>query len=111
MIAMIAIAFVGLLAGCGVGLALHKFLNARTVRLAREEAQDIVGEAKEAAELKALEEKERIQEIEMEMWTKVEPDMLKVEGRIEELQEVANEKKNPKRIPSFTKKKKETARA
>lgn len=93
MIAIIAIALVGLLAGCGAGLALHKFVHARTLRHAKEEAQEIIGEAKEIAELKALEEKERIQEIEMEMWTKVEPEMLKVEGRIEELQEVANEKK------------------
>ncbi|UOF01866.1 Rnase Y domain-containing protein [Bdellovibrio reynosensis] len=94
MIAMIAIALVCIVAGGGLGLALHKFLNQRTVRLAREEAQDILSEMKEALELKALEEKERVQEIEMEMWTKVEPDMLKVEGRIEELQELANEKKS-----------------
>lgn len=94
MIAMIAIALFGLLAGCGVGLALHKFMNARTLRHAREEAQELIGEAREAVELKALEEKERVQEIEMEMWTKVEPDMLKAEGRIEELQELANEKKS-----------------
>lgn len=94
MIAMIAIALVGLIAGCGAGLALHKFLNARTLRHAREEAQEIVDEAKEAAELRSLEEKERVQEIEMEMWTKVETEMLKVEGRIEELQDLANEKKS-----------------
>ncbi|WII71182.1 Rnase Y domain-containing protein [Bdellovibrio sp. 22V] len=94
MIAMIATALFALIAGGGAGWALHKFQNARTLRHAREEAQDIVGEAKEAAELKALEERERVQEIEMEMWTKVEPDMLKVEGRIEELQELASEKKS-----------------
>ncbi|WP_373997574.1 Rnase Y domain-containing protein [Bdellovibrio bacteriovorus] len=93
MIAMIATALFALIAGGGAGWALHKILNARTLRHAREEASDIVGEAKEVAELKALEEKERVQEIEMEMWTKVEPEMLKVEGRIEELQELANEKK------------------
>jgi ribonuclease Y len=45
-------------------------------------------------ELRELEEKERIQEIEMEMWTKVEPDMLKTEARIEELVELADEKKS-----------------
>ncbi|MBV2168653.1 MAG: DUF3552 domain-containing protein [Bdellovibrio sp.] len=94
MIAMIATALLSLIAGGGVGWALHKFFNARTLRHAREEAQEIIGEAKEIVELKALEERERVQEIEMEMWTKVEPDMLKVEGRIEELQELANEKKS-----------------
>lgn len=94
MIAMIATALLSLIAGGGVGWALHKFFNARTLRHAREEAQEIIGEAKEIVELKALEERERVQEIEMEMWTKVEPEMLKVEGRIEELQELANEKKS-----------------
>ncbi len=94
MIAMIATALFSLIAGGGVGWALHKFFNARTLRHAREEAQEIIGEAKEIVELKALEERERVQEIEMEMWTKVEPDMLRVEGRIEELQELANEKKS-----------------
>lgn len=93
MIAMIATAIIGIGAGGGLGWALHKFLRARTLRLAREEAQDIIDEAKEAIELRSLEEKERIQEIEMELWTKVEPEMLKSEGRIEDLQEVANEKK------------------
>lgn len=94
MIAMIATALVGLIAGGGGGLALHKFMNARTLRHARDEAQEIVGETQEAIELKILEEKERIQEIEMEMWTKVESDMLKTEGRIEELQELASERKS-----------------
>ncbi len=94
MIAMIATALVAIGAGAGAGLALHKFLNARTLRHAREEAQDILGETQEAIELKSLEEKERVQEIEMEMWTKVESDMLKSEGRIEELQDLANEKKS-----------------
>ncbi|WP_374000058.1 Rnase Y domain-containing protein [Bdellovibrio bacteriovorus] len=93
MIAMIATAIIGIVAGGGLGWALHKFLRARTLRLAREEAQDIIDEAQEAVELRNLEEKERIQEIEMELWTKVEPEMLKAEGRIEDLQEVANENK------------------
>lgn len=93
MIAMIATAIIGIVAGGGLGWALHKFFRARTLRLAREEAQDILDEANEAVELRNLEEKERIQEIEMELWTKVEPEMLKSEGRIEDLQEVANEKK------------------
>lgn len=94
MIATIATALFGMVAGGGVGLALHKFMNARTLRHAREEAQEIIGETKEAIELKSLEEKERVQEIEMEMWTKVESDMLKTEGRIEELQDLANERRS-----------------
>jgi ribonuclease Y len=61
--------------------------------LAHEDAQEVLDETKQAIEFKLLEEKERIQEIEAEMWTKVEPDMLKTEESIEDLQEVANEKK------------------
>ncbi|MGE5086704.1 MAG: Rnase Y domain-containing protein [Bacillota bacterium] len=91
---LVITALVTLLAGGALGLVLFKIGHARTLRLAREEAQDIIDEAQEAIDLKELEQKERIQEIEMEMWTKVEPEMLKSEGRIEDLQEVANEKKS-----------------
>lgn len=93
MLAMIATAMIGIVAGGGLGWALHKFSRGRTLRLAREEAQDIIDEAKAAVDLRNLEEKERVQEIEMELWTKVEPEMLKSEGRIEDMQEVANENK------------------
>lgn len=93
MTALIATALIGIIAGGVLGWALHKLNVKRTIRLAREDAQELIDEANEAIELKELEQKERIQEIEMEMWTKVEPDMLKSEGRIEDLQEVANEKK------------------
>lgn len=93
MIAMIATALLSLIAGGGLGWALHRFLRARTVRLAKEDAQELINEAKEAVELRNLEEQERVQEIEMELWTRVEPEMLKVEARIEELQELATEKK------------------
>ncbi|MGZ3769589.1 MAG: Rnase Y domain-containing protein [Bdellovibrio sp.] len=94
MVAIIAMAFVGLIIGGGLGWVLHTFFRKHHINHAHEEAQEIIGEAKEAVELKALEEKERIQEIEMEMWTKVESEMLKTEERIEELQELANEKKS-----------------
>ncbi|AHI06102.1 HAD superfamily hydrolase [Bdellovibrio bacteriovorus W] len=94
MFAMIALAIAGIILGGVLGWSFHKYLNARTLRHAKDEAQHIVGEAKELIELKSLEEKERIQEIEIEMWTKVEPDLLKFESRIEELQELAAEKKS-----------------
>ena len=69
MLVVFATALVAVIAGCGLGMALHKLQNARTLRLAREEAQEIIDEANQAVELRQLEEKERIQEIEMEMWT------------------------------------------
>ncbi len=93
MFVLIACTLGGLIAGGGLGVLAHNYSRNRLIRLAKDEAQDIIDEAKAHVDLKNLEEKERIQEIEMELWTKVEPEMLKVEGRIEDLQEIATEKK------------------
>lgn len=82
-----------LVVGGGFGFAFRKYINSYTIKKAKQEAADILDEAKEAIEIKALEEKERVQEIELEMWSKVEPDMLKVEARIDEMQEIVDEKK------------------
>jgi len=79
--------------GGGLGFAFRKYINSYTIKKAKQEAADILEEAQEALEIRALEEKERVQEIELEMWSKVEPDMLKVESRIEEIQEIVDEKK------------------
>lgn len=83
----------GLVLGGGAGLALRKYVHGYTIKKAKQEAQEILSEARDKIELRALEEKERIQEIELELWSRVEPEMLKVEGRIDELQEFADEKK------------------
>ena len=79
--------------GGGLGFAFHKYVHSYTIKKAHQDAQEILSETKDTIELKELEEKERTQEIELELWAKVEPDMLKVEGRIDELQELADEKK------------------
>jgi ribonuclease Y len=50
-------------------------------------------EAKDQQEIRLLEEKERTQEIETELWTKEEAGLLKSEERIEELEEMTQEKK------------------
>lgn len=86
-------AILSLVAGLGMGWALRIYVNKVTLRRAREEAEEILGEVQEQIELRKLEEAERTQEIEMELWTKVENEMLKLEGHIEELQEIADEKK------------------
>ncbi|MGZ3743543.1 MAG: Rnase Y domain-containing protein [Pseudobdellovibrionaceae bacterium] len=82
-----------LVIGGGFGFALRNYINSYTLRKAKQEAADLIAEANDAVEIKALEEKERTQELELEMWSKVEPEMLKVEARIEELQELIDEKK------------------
>lgn len=76
-----------------LGWALHKYLSNYTIKKAKQEAADLLSEAKDAVDLRELEEKERVQEIELEMWSKVESEMLKVEARIEEVQELIDEKK------------------
>ncbi|MBK9322318.1 MAG: DUF3552 domain-containing protein [Bdellovibrionaceae bacterium] len=79
--------------GGGFGFALRKYANNYTIKRAKQDAQEILAEAKDALEIKMLEEKEKIQEIELELWSRVEPEMLKLEAQIEELQELADEKK------------------
>lgn len=94
MIELIGAVILSLLAGALLGVAIRRLQNSQTIKHAREEANEILADSKEALELKQLEEKERTQEIEMELWTKIEPEMLKSEGRIEELQELVDEKKS-----------------
>lgn len=93
MLEIIGAGIVSLIVGGGLGFVLRRFQNTQTIRHAKEEAHEIVAEAKELQEIRAIEERERVQEIEMEVWTRFEPDMLRIEGRIEELQELVDEKK------------------
>jgi len=79
--------------GGAFALVFHRWLAKRTIQAAQEEASDVLDELNEQIDLKNLEEQERIQEIETEYWTKVQGDLLKGEERIEELQEIAQEKK------------------
>lgn len=90
--ALISLA-VSLLAGAGLGLVAYKIYRAQIIKRAQFEAAEIVQEAKDILEIRLLEEKEAQQEIESELWTKSEPEMLKTEERIEELTEIAEEKK------------------
>lgn len=82
-----------LLIGSGLGYFLFKQARSKYLEKTQEEGQDLVQETKDTAELKALEEQERIQEIEMQLWTKVENEMLKLEERIEDLESQVEEKK------------------
>jgi ribonuclease Y len=82
-----------LAAGAGLGFLIYKIYRNQILKWAQADAQEILQEAKDLLEIRALEEKEAFQEIETELWTKAEPEMLKTEERIEELQELAEEKK------------------
>ncbi|MGZ3796741.1 MAG: hypothetical protein ACXVB1_10260, partial [Pseudobdellovibrionaceae bacterium] len=56
-----------LVIGGGFGFALRNYINSYTLRKAKQEAADLIAEANDAVEIKALEEKERTQELELEM--------------------------------------------
>ena len=93
MLEVIISSILGLGAGAACGIGLYRYSRYLTQKTAQAEAADIIDHAKEEAELRLLDEKERIQEIETELWTKVEADQLKSEERIENLQESNDEKK------------------
>ncbi len=68
-------------------------MNALIRKGAELEADEILQEARDAQEIRQLEEKERTQEIEAELWAKEEPALLKLEENIEELESLVEEKK------------------
>lgn len=82
-----------LIIGAVAGVAAYRLYRTGIRKAAQDEADEILQEAKDAVELQALEEKERVQEIETELWAKEEKQMLKSEERIEELEELVQEKK------------------
>lgn len=79
--------------GAAAGFGLYKIYRTLVRKGAELEADEILTEIREAIELRNLEEKERTQEIETELWTKEEAHLLKLEESIEELEELAAEKK------------------
>jgi len=84
---------VSLVLGLALGLVLYRLTQASIRKSAQAEADEILQEAHDRAEIKLLEEKERIQEIETELWAKDEKLMLSLEEKIEELEELVQEKK------------------
>lgn len=84
---------IGLFTGAILGWLIFKVNRSRLIKRAQDEAAELLQEAKDQVEIEELERQERVQEIETAAWTKVEPDMLKAEERIEELQEHVDEKK------------------
>ena len=84
---------VALLFGVLFGYLIYGIFQASILKMAQNEAEDILQDARDAADIRLLEEKERTQEIEVELWAKDEKMMLETEERIEELEELVQEKK------------------
>lgn len=92
-IPLIPAILVSLFVGCITGFVLYRLQQAATRKAAQWEAADLVQEAKDQAEIRLIEEKEKTQELETEAWAKEEKNMLAIEEHIEELEELIQEKK------------------
>lgn len=81
--------------GLGASLGWLAFRGLRNFRIngAQTEAQALLDDVAEYLELRALEEKELLQEIELELWTKSEDVLLNHEEKIQELTDLVEEKK------------------
>lgn len=86
--------FVGLFLGSLSGWLFYRYWTRSLIKNAKAEAEEIIDEVKEALEIKQIEQNEKLNEIEMEMWTKSEPELLKMENRISDLEERFEEKKD-----------------
>ncbi len=84
---------VGLLIGAVLGLSFYIWGSRIYLKQAETEATELVDEAKENAEIKEIERNEKLTEIEMELWTKSEPDLLKMELQVSDLETEYQEKK------------------
>ncbi len=80
-------ALVGLIVGALSGWLFCRYWTRSIIKNAKTEAEEIIDEVKEALEIKQIEQSEKLNEIEMAMWTKAEPELLKVEDRISDLEE------------------------
>lgn len=84
---------VSLILGCGLGVLLFRQFRNRIMARAQEDAQEILQEVEDELELLKIEQQEKKQEIELELWTRAETDLLKFEEKIEDLQTAVDEKK------------------
>ncbi len=87
------VAFLTLILGGAAGWPLYCAWIRRSKALAQREAQEILQEAQDKVDLIDLDQKEKLNEIELELWTKEEAALLEFEVHLEELEELVQEKK------------------
>jgi ribonucrease Y len=92
-IALISASASSLLVGGTLGYLSFKSYRKHILTRAEEEAREILQDRQDELELVKIEQQEKKQEIELELWTKVEGDFLKVEEKIEDLQALAEDRK------------------
>ncbi|MFN8790056.1 MAG: Rnase Y domain-containing protein [Bdellovibrionales bacterium] len=79
--------------GCAVGFLLFRHYQRRLIWDAQSEAQELLQEVQDEVELVKIEQQEKKQEIELDLWTKAEAELLRLEERNEDLQTAVDEKK------------------
>ncbi|MCB0371055.1 MAG: DUF3552 domain-containing protein, partial [Bdellovibrionales bacterium] len=84
----------GLVLGSLAGLFLYNYWRKSLIKNAKLDAEDLIDDVKEALELKKIEQNERLTELEMSLWTKAEPELLRFENKISDLEDRYNDKKD-----------------
>lgn len=84
---------IGVLVGAGLLGLLFYYFQKQTISEAKEEADEILKEARDQFNADELERQERIQEIEVEAWANVEEEHLALETKCEDLELQVNHKK------------------
>lgn len=84
---------ISILAGSAVGFFIFRVWREQILKKAKDEAQEYHDDVKEWLDLKTLEENEKHQEIETTLWAKHDAEFLRLEEKIETLQELIDENK------------------
>ncbi|MEY4617787.1 MAG: hypothetical protein RJB66_2747 [Pseudomonadota bacterium] len=83
----------GILVGGFLAFILTNYLGTLEKKRAQSEAKEILDRVKDAAELLEMDQKQQMLEIEEELWTKVEPELFKMEEKLESLEEEVEARK------------------
>ncbi len=84
---------IGLASGAGLFFLVQKIVERSIINEAKEDAREMNQEAQAAFQSDEAERAERVQEIELELWSKVEEDHLTIEERCTEIEEKIQSKK------------------
>jgi ribonuclease Y len=94
LMSFLIIGLLGLVFGGVLGFLLRRYVDFIEKRRATSEAQEITEAAKDHLEMIEMDQKEELLQIEEELWSKAEKELLKTEEKIEDLEEILNEKKS-----------------
>ncbi len=86
-------ALIGIGLGGLLGLVIYQLYYSFLIHQAQAEVAEIQQESRDHKTAIQEDEKEQMQAIELELWTKYEPDMIKFEEKIENLTDIQNEQK------------------